>query len=180
MINFITGLPQAVEVDGSSFFINTDFRYWLLFDKLIRKGGATYRDISFVLEKPEEINKAVFKKLMEFYLNKNTTPHSNGNNESNIPIMDYEQDGEFIYASFRRYYNINLLTDKLHWHEFLGLLRGLFNDYKDIVGYRSYSGDDKDYIKLRNSWSLDIVDNTTDEQRRLIDILKTDGDLTRL
>ena len=180
MINLITGLPQAVEVDGSSFFINTDFRYWLKFDKAIHKEGATLKDVSFVLKEPNKINVSVFKKLLKFHLNENTTPHSNGNNESNIPIIDYEQDGEFIYSAFRKYYNINLLTEELHWHEFLGLFRGIFNDYKDIVSYRSYKGKDKDYIKLKNNWSLELVDDTTEEQWKLINILQNDGDLTKL
>lgn len=173
------GLPQAVEVDGSSFFIKTDFRVWLKFDEVIQKKGCTVGKLAFVLEEPSEMRPELVKPLVDFYLNENSTPKGTGSS-SGRPVISYKEDGEFIYSAFRKYYNINLLTDKLHWHEFLGLLRGIFNDYKDIVSYRSYEGDDKEQIKLKNSWALEIIDNTTEEQREVISILKGDGDLTKL
>lgn len=41
--------------------------------------------------------------------------------------IDLEKDAEYIYASFRQAYNINLYREqgKMHWHEFQSLLNGL-------------------------------------------------------
>jgi hypothetical protein len=44
------------------------------------------------------------------------------------PLMDFEQDAEAIYASFRMQYGIDLLTADLHWLAFRALLAGLGED----------------------------------------------------
>ncbi|WP_438310795.1 Gp15 family bacteriophage protein [Sporosarcina sp. FA9] len=44
--------------------------------------------------------------------------------------IDFNKDAEYIYASFRQAYNINLHREqgKMHWHEFKALLSGLPSD----------------------------------------------------
>ena len=37
MIKLWDDLPNAVEADGRFVYIKTDFRFWLLFDKLIKE-----------------------------------------------------------------------------------------------------------------------------------------------
>jgi hypothetical protein len=46
------------------------------------------------------------------------------------PVMDFEQDAEAIYTSFRQQYGIDLIRETLHWHEFRMLLRGLGSETK--------------------------------------------------
>lgn len=47
--------------------------------------------------------------------------------EDSDPVLDIEQDAEYIYSSFMQAYNINLFKEqgKMHWHEFKALLNGL-------------------------------------------------------
>jgi hypothetical protein len=46
------------------------------------------------------------------------------------PMMDFEQDADVIYTSFRQQYGIDLIRETLHWHEFRMLLRGLGSETK--------------------------------------------------
>jgi hypothetical protein len=46
------------------------------------------------------------------------------------PVMDFEQDAEVIFTSFRQQYGIDLIRENLHWHEFRMLLRGLGSETK--------------------------------------------------
>ncbi len=41
------------------------------------------------------------------------------------PLMDFEQDADVLYASFRQQYGIDLLHTPLHWFEFRALVTGL-------------------------------------------------------
>ncbi len=70
------------------------------------------------------------------------------------PVMDFEQDADAIYASFRQQYGIDLIRDKLHWMEFRLLLRGLCEDTKfgELLKLRQLDPNDyaeKDRAKLR-------------------------------
>lgn len=44
---------------------------------------------------------------------------------SDEALVDFEQDADAIYASFRQQYGINLLRGSMHWDEFRALLAGL-------------------------------------------------------
>ena len=47
--------------------------------------------------------------------------------ENNEPDMDYEQDYDYITASFMSDYNIDLEKSEMHWWTFFNLLNGLSN-----------------------------------------------------
>ena len=70
------------------------------------------------------------------------------------PVMDFEQDADAIYSSFRQQYGIDLIREKLHWMEFRLLLRGLCEDTKfgELLRIRNMDPNDyaeKDRAKLR-------------------------------
>ncbi len=52
--------------------------------------------------------------------------------QSPIPILDFEEDGDYIYASFMQEYKIDLIDmqGKLPWKKFLYLFNGLSSDTK--------------------------------------------------
>lgn len=86
--------------------------------------------------------------------------------ESNKKIIDFDLDAEFIYASFRQAYQINLFTEqnKLSWIEFKALLNALPDDtiMQRIIAIRQWKDDgkgDKEYRdnmrKLKAKYSLD-------------------------
>lgn len=50
--------------------------------------------------------------------------------DDSVKVIDIEKDAEYIFASFKQAYNMNLFQEqgKLHWHEFKALLNGLPSD----------------------------------------------------
>lgn len=65
------------------------------------------------------------KKPIEYDLKGNPMPVPE--DDDNEHFIDLEQDAEYIFASFKQAYNMNLFHEqgKLHWHEFQALLNGL-------------------------------------------------------
>ncbi len=67
------------------------------------------------------------KQPVQYDLKGNPMPVQDEDSER---VIDLEQDAEYIYASFRQAYGMNLYEQqgKLHWHEFKALLNGLPSD----------------------------------------------------
>ncbi len=64
------------------------------------------------------------------------------------PLIDLDQDAEYLYSSFIQAYGINLIQEqgKLHWFEFKALLNGLPENtiIKQIIHIRSYKPEEHD------------------------------------
>lgn len=154
------GLPNAIEVNGSSFLIKTDYRNWLQFGVLV-ENGCTYNDLSYLLEVDifsiDDLQE-MFTKMQEFYHNPNSTPHTTST--STEKMLDYIEDGEYIYASFMQAYNIDLVDTDMHWHKFKALFSSLPENTKiaSIMNYRSYEESKKsiseEYKALKRIWSF--------------------------
>lgn len=95
----------------------------------------------------------------------------NRDEEKSEKAFDFKKDANIIIASFRHYYNINLLTDNLDFREFMLLLNGLqntvFNNIMDIRTRKMPTG--KEYaeerielMKLKEKYSL--IDRELEEQ----------------
>ena len=56
--------------------------------------------------------------------------------KSVLPVLDFEEDGDYIYASFMQEYGIDLINQqgKLPWRKFLWLFNGLGADNKNQTG----------------------------------------------
>lgn len=81
------------------------------------------------------------------------------------PTVDFEEDAELIYASFRQAYCINLSKElgRLHWYEFIALLNGLpdgtiMHQVRSIREWTPSKHDSSEYKKqmkkLQKAWSL--------------------------
>lgn len=81
-------------------------------------------------------------------------------------MIDLEQDAQYIYASFKQAYGMNLYQEqgKLHWNEFQALLNGLPSNtiMKRIIDIRAWKpskGDSGEYRKnmedLQRRFALD-------------------------
>lgn len=90
--------------------------------------------------------------------------------EEKEQFMDLEQDAEYIFASFKQAYGMNLYQEqgKLHWHEFQALLNGLPSDtiMKRIIEIRAWKPSKGDSAEFRK--------NMEDLQRRFA--LKDSGE----
>ena len=150
-------LPDAITVDGKDFLLKTDFREWLKFSELIKQK----RPLSeyFFLFKDEVPRCDFFELLCEFYLNENSTPQSDNNDDERV--LDYIEDGEYIVASFIQAYGIDLTSiEYMHWHLFKALVIGLPAEtmMSKIIGFRSWEKTKKsmDDISrdLKRKWAL--------------------------
>lgn len=184
MIDFTKrDLPNAIVVDGKSFLLNTDFRVWIRFGKMI-ENKASLMDLLYVFKNiPEDAeliknNKKIASELFNFYINKNATPSSSGNTPSysSDKLYDYILDGEYIYSSFMQAYNIDLVDILyLHWHKFKALFLGLPNDtkMKEIMGLRGYHKDNTKYevrqLRMKELWKLPKSEIEQEEQQKLLD-----------
>lgn len=173
------GLPDAIMVDGKPFLINTDFRIWLKVDEILKNPDWTLMDIAFVVKDLTVLDLFQFEsqiqeQLLNFYLNPNSTPNVNELSNSDV-VVDYKEDGEYIYSAFIQAYGIDLLDADMHWHKFLALFRGLPDStlLVKIMGYRGYKKPKKGdiYEKYKRIWALPKNQKiTTDMQKELEDL----------
>lgn len=75
--------------------------------------------------------------------------------EDNEKVIDLRLDAEFIYASFRQAYQINLLKEqnRLSWIEFKALLNALPDDtvMQRIIAIRQWEDDGEGSKKYRDN-----------------------------
>lgn len=169
MINLTEKLSYSILVDGNFFKIKTDFRNWIKFDSLIRKNEDLHLSELFYLFEGKTIPTTNFyQQLFNFYSNPNLTPKYNTDYSGDV-LIDYIEDGEFIYSDFIRYYNIDLIDIKyLHWHKFNALFRSLPEDsqIKSIIGIRGWEDNEKDYNYrmriLKEAWSFERIKSKED------------------
>ncbi len=87
-------------------------------------------------------------------------PEKSGGKKNAQRVMDFYLDSEYIYASFRSDYGINLIQEqgKLHWKEFIYLFQGLSDSTKI-----------KEVIKIR---SMEIPKQTKDNYKQIQSIME--------
>lgn len=163
-------LPQAIEVDGKSFLIKTDFRDWITIADLFNK-NSTLDKFTFIFKNNIPATSDFIQPLQQFLLNPNCTPKNDS--ASNDRLLDYVLDGEYIYSAFMQAYNIDLIDiDYMHWHKFKALVLGLPDDtmLKCIMGYRGWRRDTTSYDtacrRNRDAWKL--PDNTIERDAELL------------
>lgn len=168
-------LPNTITVDGKAYSIYTDFRIWMRFSMEVKSISQNGMDVSYIF-KNDMPSKCDISALMEFASPHNEVPRGAG---TDVIVLDYMIDSDFIFAGFMEHYGIDLTTVKeLHWHKFLALLRGLTIQLKDIMQYRSYRKDERKdvdvYEELRRAWEI-IPPLTEEEQQELDEFSRTFG-----
>lgn len=150
-------LPSRLECDGFFYEVDTDFRTWIEFERVLRNQGAAWSGI-FMDEIPDSPNWV--EGAIEFLQSKNATPRSRtiGNTER---AFDYILDGDYIVAAFQQAYGIDLTSiDHMHWHRFTALMNGLPKETKmaEIMGYRCWKPSkkkhDDEMRELKAAWRL--------------------------
>lgn len=89
--------------------------------------------------------------------------------ESPVPVLDFEEDGDYIYASFMQEYGIDLINEqgRLSWKKFLYLFNGLSADTKikqimrirsmDIPEYNGKNGKQRqELLELKSYYALPV------------------------
>jgi hypothetical protein len=161
---------DEIEIDDSVYEINASFDVILkilklLNDKRIHEVARLGVGLKLFLGDPLEHFEfehrvEIFQKICEMYielekpkLDRLGEPVPSPKGQDNDQVLDYEQDAEYIYASFMQAYGIDLIDQqgKLHWNKFKALLNGLPKGTKvvEVVSIRSWKpSDDK---KKRNT-----------------------------
>ncbi len=147
-------LPETVtSEDGKEYPVDTDFRTILAC--LERLADPDAEDIAKALFVATHFYKGNpppdMWPLFERFLLCGESPADSEDD----PVMDFEQDADAIYASFRQQYGVDLIREHLHWMEFRLLLRGLCENTKfgELLKLRQLDPNDyaeKDRAKLRS------------------------------
>lgn len=137
---------------------NTNFRYGILFEKLMKdpnidKEIKVIQAIKIFYPKPKQITdyEKAIKDLFWFYTcgkNELEKPQDDKKlkkkpvvkEESEKKIYDYDIDDGYIYSAFLQQYGIDLQEiDYLHWWKFKAMFNSLNSDTKivEIMGYRN-------------------------------------------
>lgn len=124
--------PTKAKIDNEIYPINTDFRVALECNKIAedRKIGDTERALAIIYklygDKGLEDVKH-YDKLLEIGLKFLSCGKDLENQDIEEQDMDFEQDMDYIKASFMSDYRIDLENREMHWWEFYNLLNGLSN-----------------------------------------------------
>ena len=144
-------LPETVEIGCKEYFVDTDYRTFMIFEKIISSSERSDRkvyDTVFLFypdEKPTDLP-AALDAVLHLYrcgdtAKKPARVRKNGNVELKPKLIyDYEYDAPYIYAAFLAQYGIDLIDiDYLHWWKFQALFKSLENHNKivEIMGYRA-------------------------------------------
>lgn len=205
MLNLlIDGLPDTVNIRGTEYPINTDFRASILFELMVQDRSVKARDrilaaIDLYFDSyPEgERLEDVLDAVLWFYsCGKRTSmkDEEQTENETDDPpnqvAYSFEYDADYIFAAFLQQYGINLNRVKhLHWWEFKAMFTGLTQDceFVKIMGYRvtkitkDMSKTEKVFLrKMKSVHALPISEEEQKEQAALEHALMNGGDLTKL
>ena len=151
-------LPETVFVDGEEFFVDTDFRTFIIFEKILteddddRDKVENVLSLFFIEDRPKNVGAAI-NAVIDLYRcgeepKKAPAKRKNGNVEMKQKLIyDYEHDAPYIYGAFMSQYGIDLNDiEYLHWWKFQALFRSL-EDHNKIVEIMSIRNTDLSKIK---------------------------------
>ena len=141
-------LPTTVNINGSPFEAETDFRLFVAFKRAAFLGQWHEKEAYKTMYQfykgriPADVNTAT-DAFFDFFNQGHFKPIDTDGNvnypsggKDAIPYA-FDLDDRRIYAAFRQEYGIDLAIDSLHWFAFSALLEALFApSFSDIVGYR--------------------------------------------
>lgn len=156
--------PETVNIRGTEYEINSDFRASVLFELLMQDDDADdiqklerALELYFPYGCPEgESITDIFKAIIWFYRcgrsDKEWRPSRPQRGEgddteegredagSSEKAYSFDYDDEYIYAAFRQQYGIILTeVEHMHWWEFRAMFKGLDHncEFAKIMGYRT-------------------------------------------
>ena len=143
-------LPETVEVDGKVFFIDTDYRTAIIYEKILNDYSLDNKtkfteiiNLFFTEERPHN-SKEALEKIIEFYScgakkyndkdKKKRQPKQNGQISLKPKLIyDFEHDAPYIFGAFYSQYHIDLNEiEYLHWWKFQALFKSLNSDNKIV------------------------------------------------
>lgn len=147
-MNFLTDpLPNHIVVNEREVRLNTDFRFFIEYYRLISSDSGDGENLTQALETilpdgvPADITDAI-EPINEFIrggkVEKQGPPKKLLGLNNNLPF-DFDEDDRLIWSAFYKAYRINLHEARLHWWEFLELLEELPEECRleKVIHYRT-------------------------------------------
>ncbi|MGL5149059.1 MAG: bacteriophage Gp15 family protein [Clostridium sp.] len=191
-------LPKAVEVDGSKYAINSDFRTGILLEMLMQDDEVTDTEklelaLNLYFKKvPRDVEKAIEQIIWFYKCGKDEDKSSNKNNKgkSVTQIYNFNYDDDYIYSAFLDQYNIDLQDiEYLHWWKFKAMFKSLKEDNMivKIMGYRSTDLSkikDKEqrehYKKMKSLYEIPKSKNEIEKISDIENALLNGGDISKI
>ena len=144
-MNLLTAAPPTtVTIGGKACPINTDFRTCVQFELLTLEDRLTPENVLTMFygsNWPQPYEEAIQKAVWFYQLGKveQEKAEAKRNLTKSKRSYDFEIDADALYTSFLTAYNIDLMTDSLHWWAFRELMFGLPDEtaFKQRVYYRT-------------------------------------------
>lgn len=160
-------LPDAVEVSGKFYKVQTGHSFWFRFSQIADAEKAYLTDFDFLYldDKPEDRQEGVTA-LSRFYYEPKELPRSSGADDGER-VMDYLLDSDLLYAAILQCYGIDLYEKQYHWHKVRSMIAGLHNTkLNDIIGYRCADvGKNRELAKAKEAWRLPKKLTEVDKER---------------
>ncbi len=144
-MNMLTdSVPASLNISGTEYEINTDYRVWIKFEMILsdeaEKSKSALHEIKKLIFKsdipPDCANEETVEQILWFY--RCGKPEQKGGSSSK-KIFDYNYDDGYICAAFLEQYHIDLNTAKIHWWKFRPFMFSLSEntEFVKILGYRA-------------------------------------------
>lgn len=189
-MNMFRKLPHFVIINNEKFYIRTDFRIFIDFEKEMQgrdKKEACYNALNkfypaFLEIVSKNLLDEAINKLLWFYKCGKSDAQINHSNKSNknLRLYDYDYDSDIIWGAYYEQYRIDLNTVKLHWWKFRAMWNSLKSDceFSKIRGYRAYTGKDKELLELKEQYKLPPSKFEIDEQKRRNEVFNQLNNMT--
>lgn len=179
-------LPETAKVNGKEYFIDSDFRTCIIFEKVLADGTLSNRDkieemidLFFTEERPADYGGAV-QAILDFYRCGEPVKQQPQRRRRNgfvelkpKMIYNYEIDAPYIFGAFLTQYRIDLNEiEYLHWWKFQALFKSL-ESHNKIVEMMSYRATDLSSIENKKEREriaklkriYDLPENLTFEEK---------------
>lgn len=115
--------PESISVNGVDYPIETDFRIWARFYKIMKDEDEL---CMFFEQINIPMNLEAAKAVCWFF----SEPFGKSGLQTNehVKSVDFEKDSDAIYSAFYGTYNIDLSCAKLHWWKFISMFKSLPED----------------------------------------------------
>ena len=183
-------LPETVEIEGTEYAIETNFRTFILFEMMMQDpelsdAEKARQGLELVYpEIPENLDAAVDGLLWFYAGGKRWREKRAGAVEGTTGVQriySFEHDDDYIYSAFLTQYHIDLQDiEYLHWWKFKALFSALEerHEFVKIMRYRSVAispkmtaEEQKFYRTMKRLYALPDKRSEEEKQRDFINAL---------
>lgn len=185
-------LPEAIEVNGAEYAVNSDFRTGLACILDMESSELTDEEKCILLLKriygetiPDDVEVAL-KLAVKFLDGGKEPPEEENPFADNKRLYSFEKDSALIYAAFQQTHGIDLQKVDLHWWQFLALFQDLGADtaFCNMINLRrrvnsgEATKEERQYaLKLGDAFEvidpLDALTETDNENVALFELLSS-------